>query len=174
MLTVQLSLIWSVWIWTQNCSLFISFSIFSLILIRVWLGYKLVFFSNWNIASTVSDLDEPTRKEKRQKGGKSGFLAPLQLSDALIKFLGTGESALPRSDVIKRMWDYIKEKNLQVSLRKWIPLYAMIVVSICLFISLVSGALSTYSIVHLFYLFIDFASFVSAIYRIKFSLVWVE
>ncbi|KAH9711739.1 SWIB/MDM2 domain containing protein [Citrus sinensis] len=64
-------------------------------------------------ASTVSDLDEPTRKEKRQKGGKSGFLAPLQLSDALIKFLGTGESALPRSDVIKRMWDYIKEKNLQ-------------------------------------------------------------
>ncbi|KAK9228225.1 hypothetical protein WN944_021174 [Citrus x changshan-huyou] len=59
------------------------------------------------------DLDEPTRKEKRQKGGKSGFLAPLQLSDALIKFLGTGESALPRSDVIKRMWDYIKEKNLQ-------------------------------------------------------------
>lgn len=70
------------------------------------------------MASTVSDLDEPTRKEKRQKGGKSGFLAPLQLSDALIKFLGTGESALPRSDVIKRMWDYIKEKNLQVSLRK--------------------------------------------------------
>ncbi|KAH9711742.1 SWIB/MDM2 domain containing protein [Citrus sinensis] len=60
------------------------------------------------------DLDEPTRKEKRQKGGKSGFLAPLQLSDALIKFLGTGESALPRSDVIKRMWDYIKEKNLQL------------------------------------------------------------
>ncbi|KAH9663442.1 swib complex baf60b domain-containing protein [Citrus sinensis] len=59
------------------------------------------------------DLDEPTRKEKRQKGGKSGFLAPLQLSGALIKFLGTGESALPRSDVIKRMWDYIKEKNLQ-------------------------------------------------------------
>lgn len=61
----------------------------------------------------TEDLDEPTRKEKRQKGGKSGFLAPLQLSGALIKFLGTGESALPRSDVIKRMWDYIKEKNLQ-------------------------------------------------------------
>ncbi|KAJ0040045.1 hypothetical protein Pint_28115 [Pistacia integerrima] len=59
------------------------------------------------------DLDEPTRKEKRQKGGKSGFLAPLQLSDALVKFLGTGESSLSRSDVIKRMWDYIKQNNLQ-------------------------------------------------------------
>ncbi|GKU94678.1 hypothetical protein SLEP1_g8134 [Rubroshorea leprosula] len=62
--------------------------------------------------------DEPKRKEKRQKGestekGKSGFLAPLQLSDALVKFLGTGESALSRANVIKRMWDYIKENNLQ-------------------------------------------------------------
>ncbi|KAK7307601.1 hypothetical protein VNO77_40808 [Canavalia gladiata] len=59
------------------------------------------------------DSDEPKRKEKRQKGGKSGFLAPLQLSDALVNFLGTGESELSRSDVIKRMWDYIKGNNLQ-------------------------------------------------------------
>ncbi|KAK0606229.1 hypothetical protein LWI29_035446 [Acer saccharum] len=59
------------------------------------------------------DLEESTRKEKKQKGGKSGFLAPLQLSDALAKFLGTGESELSRSDVIKRIWDYIKENNLQ-------------------------------------------------------------
>ncbi|XP_041002186.1 upstream activation factor subunit spp27-like [Juglans microcarpa x Juglans regia] len=59
------------------------------------------------------DPDEPKRKEKRLKGGKSGFLAPLQLSDALVKFLGTGESALSRGDVIKRIWDYIKQNNLQ-------------------------------------------------------------
>ncbi|KAK7309231.1 hypothetical protein RJT34_05791 [Clitoria ternatea] len=59
------------------------------------------------------DSEEPKRKEKRQKGGKSGFLAPLQLSDALVNFLGTGESELSRTDVIKRMWDYIKGNNLQ-------------------------------------------------------------
>ncbi|KAF5736112.1 upstream activation factor subunit spp27-like [Tripterygium wilfordii] len=59
------------------------------------------------------DPDEPKKKGKRQKGEKSGFLAPLQLSDALIKFLGTGESELSRTDVVKRMWDYIKENNLQ-------------------------------------------------------------
>ncbi|XP_027912671.1 upstream activation factor subunit spp27-like isoform X1 [Vigna unguiculata] len=59
--------------------------------------------------------EEPKRKEKRQKGaGKSGFLAPLQLSDALVNFLGTGESELSRTDVIKRMWDYIKGNNLQM------------------------------------------------------------
>ncbi|XP_019444711.1 PREDICTED: upstream activation factor subunit spp27-like [Lupinus angustifolius] len=59
------------------------------------------------------DSDEPKRKEKRQKGGKSGFLAPLKLSDALANFLGTGESELTRAEVIKKMWDYIKGNNLQ-------------------------------------------------------------
>ncbi|KAG6424664.1 hypothetical protein SASPL_115084 [Salvia splendens] len=57
--------------------------------------------------------DEPKRKGKRQRGGNSAFLAPIKLSDALVKFLGTGESALPRSDVVKRIWDYIKLNNLQ-------------------------------------------------------------
>ncbi|GFP93787.1 upstream activation factor subunit spp27, partial [Phtheirospermum japonicum] len=58
------------------------------------------------------DEDEPKKKEKRPRGGNSAFLAPLKLSDALVKFLGTGESELPRSDVVKRIWDYIKLKNL--------------------------------------------------------------
>lgn len=58
-------------------------------------------------------LDEPKQKEKRQKGGGSGFLAPVRLSDALVKFFGNGENALPRADVIKRIWQYIKENELQ-------------------------------------------------------------
>ncbi|XP_039118656.1 uncharacterized protein LOC120254659 [Dioscorea cayenensis subsp. rotundata] len=58
------------------------------------------------------DSDESPPKAKGRKGG--GFLAPLQLSDALIKFIGTGESALSRSDVVKRVWNYIKENKLQV------------------------------------------------------------
>ncbi|KAJ8530091.1 hypothetical protein K7X08_036926 [Anisodus acutangulus] len=60
-------------------------------------------------------LDEPKQKEKRQKGGGSGFLAPVRLSDALVKFFGIGENALPRADVIKRIWQYIKENELQDS-----------------------------------------------------------
>ncbi|KAL7002775.1 hypothetical protein U1Q18_003931 [Sarracenia purpurea var. burkii] len=59
--------------------------------------------------------DSNDKKVKRQKGGGSGFLAPLQLSDALFKFLGTGENALPRAAVVKRMWEYIKQNDLQVS-----------------------------------------------------------
>ncbi|XP_008792696.1 upstream activation factor subunit spp27-like isoform X1 [Phoenix dactylifera] len=53
------------------------------------------------------------REGKRQKGGSSGLLAPLPLSDDLVKFIGTGENALSRSDVVKRMWEYIKQNNLQ-------------------------------------------------------------
>ncbi|XP_068654828.1 protein TRI1-like [Aristolochia californica] len=56
--------------------------------------------------------DELMPKEKKRKGS-SGFLAPLPLSDALVKFIGTGESSLSRSDVVKRIWDYIKQNDLQ-------------------------------------------------------------
>ncbi|KAG9440727.1 hypothetical protein H6P81_020892 [Aristolochia fimbriata] len=56
--------------------------------------------------------DEQLPKEKKQKG-TSGFLAPLPLSDALVKFIGTGESSLARSAVVKRIWDYIKQNKLQ-------------------------------------------------------------
>uniref|UniRef100_A0A0D9XC58 DM2 domain-containing protein n=1 Tax=Leersia perrieri TaxID=77586 RepID=A0A0D9XC58_9ORYZ len=57
---------------------------------------------------------------KKQKGGgsgsASGFLVPLQLSDDLVKFIGTGESMLSPSVVVERMWDYVKENKLQVNI----------------------------------------------------------
>ncbi|GAV85623.1 SWIB domain-containing protein/RVT_2 domain-containing protein/DEK_C domain-containing protein [Cephalotus follicularis] len=56
--------------------------------------------------------DEPEQKEKRLKKGSSGFLS-LQLSDALTKFLGTGENTLSRNDVVKKIWEYIKQNDLQ-------------------------------------------------------------
>ncbi|KAM7264616.1 hypothetical protein ACFE04_002299 [Oxalis oulophora] len=54
-----------------------------------------------------ADSDEPKAKKA------TGFLAPLKLSDALVEFLGTGERELSRSEVVKRMWAYIKLHNLQ-------------------------------------------------------------
>lgn len=61
----------------------------------------------------AEEPDGTETKLKRQKKVYSGFLAPLPLSDTLMKFLGTGEHALTRADVIKRVWEYIKDKNLQ-------------------------------------------------------------
>lgn len=39
---------------------------------------------------------------------------PLQLSEELVNFLGTGETSMARSAVIKHLWTYIKENDLQV------------------------------------------------------------
>ena len=77
------------------------------------------------LCNIYSDGDEP--KPKRAKPDKSShrdteggssklsrFMAPHPLSEALINFLGTGESELPRTEVVKRMWDYIKGNQLQV------------------------------------------------------------
>lgn len=74
--------------------------------------FRLPFDENFDVS--FADEDEPKKKDKRQ--GNSGFLAPLKLSDALVKFLGTGESELSRSEVVKRIWNYIKENSLQVSI----------------------------------------------------------
>ncbi|XP_021738482.1 upstream activation factor subunit spp27-like [Chenopodium quinoa] len=67
------------------------------------------------------DRRPPVKKQRRQKdpkakqkkGGTTGFLIPLQLSEAFVKFLGTGETTLSRSDAVKRIWNYIKQNQLQ-------------------------------------------------------------
>ncbi|KAI3441363.1 uncharacterized protein J3R85_002645, partial [Psidium guajava] len=62
---------------------------------------------------STRDEDEEEQKDEEQKKRGSGFTAPLPLSDALVKFFGTGETALSRADVVKRMWNYIKQNDLQ-------------------------------------------------------------
>ncbi|KAL3621182.1 hypothetical protein CASFOL_036094 [Castilleja foliolosa] len=58
--------------------------------------------------------DKPKKKAKTKKGeNTSRFTAPRPISDALVKFFGTGENELSRVDVMKRMWQYIKENELQ-------------------------------------------------------------
>jgi chromatin remodeling complex protein RSC6 len=44
-------------------------------------------------------------------GGGSAFAAPLQPDDALAAVIGS--EPMPRTEVTKRIWDYIKENNLQ-------------------------------------------------------------
>ncbi|CAH2053338.1 unnamed protein product [Thlaspi arvense] len=60
-----------------------------------------------------TESDEPNEEDKEQKKEGCGLLAPVPLSDALVKFLGNGESSLSRADVVKRLWEYIKQNDLQ-------------------------------------------------------------
>jgi hypothetical protein len=59
------------------------------------------------------------QKREPQEGDKppgppKGLLRPLPISDELSNFFGLGEKLLPRTEVVKRLWAYIKEHNLQV------------------------------------------------------------
>ncbi len=41
----------------------------------------------------------------------SAFMKPLNVSDALAAVVGKGP--MPRSEVVKKLWEYIKKNNLQ-------------------------------------------------------------
>jgi upstream activation factor subunit UAF30 len=52
-------------------------------------------------------------KAKKASGGSGGggFAAPLQPDDALAAVIGS--EPMPRTEVTKKIWDYIKANNLQ-------------------------------------------------------------
>nr|VDC72178.1 unnamed protein product [Brassica rapa] len=60
-----------------------------------------------------TESDELNENDEKPKKEGCGLLAPLPLSDALIKFLGDGESSFSRADVVKRLWEYIEQNDLQ-------------------------------------------------------------
>ncbi|KAJ4812501.1 SWIB/MDM2 domain containing protein [Rhynchospora pubera] len=67
-------------------------------------------------SSKSKGTEKPQKIEKKSEGkktGATGLMMPLQLSEELINFLGTGETSMARTDVVKRMWAYIKENDLQ-------------------------------------------------------------
>lgn len=74
------------------------------------------------ITARDRDTEEAEPKPKKQKvekgeggrGRSSGFLAPIPISEGLAKFLGAEDGKVSRADAVKRIWDYIKEHNLQV------------------------------------------------------------
>jgi upstream activation factor subunit UAF30 len=52
-------------------------------------------------------------KKKSARKPNAAFMAPLNLSPALAEVVGS--KPLPRTQIIKKIWDYIKKNNLQDS-----------------------------------------------------------
>lgn len=52
-----------------------------------------------------------TKKKTESGGGGGGFAAPLQPDAALAAVIGS--EPMPRTEVTKKIWDYIKANNLQ-------------------------------------------------------------
>ena len=56
----------------------------------------------------------PKKKAAKKKSARkpnAAFMAPLSLSDALSKVVGS--KSLPRTEIIKKIWVYIKKNGLQ-------------------------------------------------------------
>jgi chromatin remodeling complex protein RSC6 len=64
-----------------------------------------------SIAAIVLDSRGDRRRTAMAKKVNSAFMKPLQPSEALSKV--TGEKPLPRSEVAKKLWVYIKKNGLQ-------------------------------------------------------------
>ena len=47
----------------------------------------------------------------KKKSSSSAFMKPVAVSDALAKIVGSGP--MPRTEVTKKLWDYIKKHKLQ-------------------------------------------------------------
>jgi len=58
-----------------------------------------------------SDYEKPKKKRKTGGGKGGGYTAPVKLSDELADVVGGNE--MPRHEVVKRMWTYIKDNKLQ-------------------------------------------------------------
>lgn len=52
-------------------------------------------------------------KKKSARKPNAAFMAPLQPSDALAAVIGS--KPIPRTEIIKKIWDYIKKNKLQDS-----------------------------------------------------------
>ncbi|HSK71983.1 MAG TPA: SWIB/MDM2 domain-containing protein [Pyrinomonadaceae bacterium] len=50
-------------------------------------------------------------KKTPKKGGNTGFMAPMQPDEALAAIVG--KDPLPRTEVTKKVWEYIKKNDLQ-------------------------------------------------------------
>merc|ERR1719186_1364949 len=61
-----------------------------------------------------SAVNKKAKKKRKSTGGgkANGYTAPVKLSAELADIVGGEE--MPRHEVVKRMWAYIKENNLQV------------------------------------------------------------
>ncbi len=67
-------------------------------------------------AAKKKSAPKKAAKKKSARKPNAAFMAPLTLSDALAKVVGS--KSLPRTEIIKKIWVYIKKNNLQDKVNK--------------------------------------------------------
>ena len=56
-------------------------------------------------------MKEMEKKDAKDKAPNSGFMKAMKPSEALAKIVGN--EPLPRTEITKKLWEYIKNNNLQ-------------------------------------------------------------
>src|SRR5262249_28513202 len=60
---------------------------------------------------TTKKATKATAKKKTTRKPNAAFMSPMKPSAALAEIIG--EKAIPRTEVVKKLWAYIKKQNLQ-------------------------------------------------------------
>lgn len=65
---------------------------------------------------TKKAAKKPAKKAKSKRKPSAAFMRPLELSDKLAAVIGP--KSVPRTEVVKKLWAYIKKNGLQDSKNK--------------------------------------------------------
>ena len=68
------------------------------------------------VKKTVKKKAVAKKVVKKKRTPNPAFMKPMQISEALAKVVGN--KPLPRTEVVKKVWEYIKKNKLQDSINK--------------------------------------------------------
>ena len=68
------------------------------------------------VVKKVAKKPAAKKKVKAKRKPNPAFMKPMKISDALAKIVGS--KPLPRTEVTKKLWQYIKKNKLQDSMNK--------------------------------------------------------
>jgi len=68
------------------------------------------------VKKTVKKKAVAKKVIKKKRTPNPAFMKPMQISEALAKVVGN--KPLPRTEVVKKVWEYIKKNKLQDSVNK--------------------------------------------------------
>lgn len=90
---------------------------------------------DWTLSSYFSEVSSQAKRLKvdgvaADECSEDGP-SPVIISEALAKFFGIGEREMHQPEALRRVWDYVKVKRLEVSV--YLPIFALTWLLICLF-----------------------------------------
>lgn len=75
-------------------------------------------YTNQTFAEESAQAKKPKVEDSPEKESTESSPPPVIISDSLLKFFGTGEREMLQSVALGRVWEHIKDNQLEVGLIK--------------------------------------------------------